>query len=85
MSGEMLDTSPDARCVYFERLAEMTPSERLALMRSGNRMIRGIVEAAIRSEHPDISEEELRTRVAVRFYGRETVARVLGDLPADAR
>jgi hypothetical protein len=85
MFGEMLDTTPEAKRFYFERLAEMTPSDRLALMRKGSRMIRRLAEAAVRREHPDLSAEELRARVAVRLYGRETVEGVLGPLPADAR
>jgi len=85
MSGEMLDTSPEAKRYYFERLAKLTPGERLALMRESTRMIRHLAEAAIRREHPDASTEELQARLAVRLYGRETVERVLGPLPADAR
>jgi hypothetical protein len=85
MFGEMLDTTPQARRFYFETLAKLTPSERLALMRQSNRMIRRLAEAAIRQEHPDASTEEVRARLAVRLYGRETVERVLGSLPADAR
>jgi hypothetical protein len=85
MSGEMLDTSPEAKRFDFERLARLTPGERLALMGEQSRMIRHLAEAAIRREHPDASHEELRARLAVRLYGRETVERVLGPLPADAR
>lgn len=85
MSGEMLDTSQEAKRFYFERLSKLTPSERLALMRESSRMIRNLAEAAVRREHPDVSTEELRTRLAVRLYGREAVERVLGPLPADAR
>jgi hypothetical protein len=85
MSVEMLDTTPEAKRFYFDRLAKLTPCERLALMRESSRMIRNLAEAAVRREHPDASPEEVRTRLAVRLYGRETVERVLGPLPADAR
>lgn len=85
MIGEMLDTSPEAKRFYFERLSSMTCSERLALMRESSRMIRSIAEAAVRREHPDASPAELRARLGVRLYGREIVERVLGTVPADAR
>lgn len=81
----MLDTSPAAKRFYFERLAKLTPGERLALMRASSRMIRKLAEAALRREHPDASPEELRARFAVRLYGKAAVERVLGPLPADAR
>lgn len=85
MFGEMLDTSPEAKRFYFERLAMLTPGERLALMRASSRMIRGLAEAALRREHPNASPEELRARLAVRLYGRAAVEGVLGRVPADAR
>lgn len=85
MSGAMLDTTPEAQRFYFEKLSKLTTSERLALMRECNRMVRYLAESAIRREHPHVSPEELRTRLAVRFYGRETVEHVLGSVPADAR
>lgn len=83
MLGEMLDTSPEAKRFYYQRLAQLTPSERLALMREASRMIRALAETSIRREHPDASPEELQARVAVRLYGRATVERVLGPLPPD--
>lgn len=85
MFGEMLDTSPEAKRVYFERLAKLSAGERLALMRASSRMIRQIAEAALRREHPDASPEEFRARLAVRLYGRAAVEGVLGPLPSDAR
>lgn len=36
MFGEMLDTSPEAKRFCFERLAKLTPGERLALMRASS-------------------------------------------------
>lgn len=85
MFGEPLDTSPEAKRFYFERLATLTRTERLALMRESSRMIRRLAEAALRREHPQASAEELRARLAVRLYGRAVVEGVLGPLPADAR
>ena len=85
MVGEMLDTSPEAKRIYYERLAQLTPAERLTMMRRSSRMIRTLAEASIRREHPSAAAEEMRIRVAVRLYGRELVERLLGPAPADAR
>ena len=85
MSDEMLDTSPHAKRFHYERLARLTSSERLALMRESSRMVRMVAESAIRSQYPNASDEEVLARLAVRLYGRDVVERVLPDLPADAR
>lgn len=83
--GEMLDTPPEARRFYYARLAALTPAERLAILFAQNRLVREIAEASIRRAHPGIEAGELRVRLAVRMYGRETVERVLGDIPENAR
>ena len=85
MLGEMLDTSPEAKRRYFARLAQLTPSARLALMRESSRMIRQLAEAAVRRDYPHASPDEVRMRLAVRLYGRDVVEPVLRPLPADAR
>lgn len=65
------DTSPKAREVYFRRLREMTPSERLnigvALWEAGNSLQR----AAIRRNHPDADEAEITFRIAETRFGAE--------------
>jgi hypothetical protein len=81
----MLDTTPAARRFYYERLAAMSPSDRLAMMFSQSRMVRRLAETSIKREHPDATPEELRARLAVRLYGREIAERVLGEVPRDAR
>ena len=65
------DTSPRAREVYFRRLAEMTPSERIgigaALWASGDSLQR----AATRRMYPDADDAEINFRIAVTRYGAE--------------
>ncbi len=72
------DTSPGAREIYFRRLAEMTPSERIdigaALWAAGDALQR----AAVRREHPDASEEEITVHLAVTRFGRELACKVYG-------
>lgn len=65
------DTSPQAREVYFRRLAEMTPSERIgigaALWASGHALQR----AATRRMYPDADDAEINFRIAVTRYGAD--------------
>ena len=65
------DTSPRAREVYFRRLAEMTPSERIdigvALFAAGDSLQR----AATRHMYPDADDAEINYRLAVTRYGAE--------------
>ena len=83
--GEMLDTSPEARRKYYAGLAALTSTQRLAIACAQTRAVRALAEAAIRRDHPDISLQELRARLAVRLYGRSLAETVLGDVPPDAR
>jgi len=65
------DISPRAREVYFRRLAEMTPSERIdigvALFAAGDSLQR----AATRHMYPDADDAEINYRLAVTRYGAE--------------
>ena len=47
--------------------------------------VRELALAGIRQRFPGASEAELRVRLAVRLYGRVTVARAFRDIQPDAR
>ena len=74
------DTSPRAAEVYFRRLAEMTPSERLnlgaALWAAGDSLQR----SAARRMFPDADETEINFRIAVSRYGEELARRAYRKL-----
>ena len=65
------DTSQKAAEVYFRRLSEMTPSERLrwgvALWEAGDALQR----AAIRRKNPHADEAEITFQLAVARFGPE--------------
>jgi hypothetical protein len=65
------DTSPRAREVYFQRLKEMTPSERLsvaaALWEAGD----SVQRAAARRQKPQAAEAEITFHIAVSRFGSE--------------
>lgn len=70
------DTSPSAREMYFRRLAEMTPSERVhigaALWADGDCLQR----AAVRREHPGADDDEIAFQLAVTRFGADLARRV---------
>jgi hypothetical protein len=68
---ELSDTSPKARDVYYRRLAEMTPSERLsvgaALWKAGDTLQRSVIHR----DYPDADSDEINFRLAVTRYGEQ--------------
>jgi hypothetical protein len=70
------DTSPKAEAVYYRRLAEMTPAERIniavGLCKAGDSLQR----AALRRAYPDADESEITYRIAVTRLGEELARKV---------
>jgi hypothetical protein len=65
-------------------LRAQAPSQRLAQAASLTRTVRELAAAGIRQRHPAASAEEVRVRLAVRIYGRETARRLFESIPDDA-
>ena len=63
------DTSAEAREVYFRRLEEMTPSERVAIGTALWQAGDGLQRAAARRQYPDADDEEITFQVAVTRFG----------------
>lgn len=70
------DTSPEVQEVYFRRLAEMTPAERLSVGAALWRMGDSLQRAAMRRLHPDADEAEINFHVAVTRFGPELARKV---------
>lgn len=72
------DTSEKARDVYFRRLAEMTPAERLdvgvALFEAGH----SLQCAGIRRRFPLADDREIAYRIAVTRFGEELARKAYG-------
>lgn len=79
------DTSPEAQARYHEHLRRLTPVERFRAALALTAGVRNLAMIGLRQRHPHASPEELRTRLAVRLYGREVAARLYGEVPEDAR
>jgi hypothetical protein len=68
---KLTDTSPKASQVYFERLAAMTPSERVrlgvALWEAGHSLQCSVA----RRKYPHADEDEIAFQVAVTRFGEK--------------
>lgn len=73
-----VDTSPKAREVYFRRLAEMTPSERLAIGAALWRAEDSLQRSAMRRLHPLADDGEINFRIAVTRFGPTLARKVYG-------
>jgi hypothetical protein len=78
------DTSRAGLSRYHQLLRAQQPYERLAQAAALTRMVRELAEAGIRQRHPSASEAEVRVRLTVRLYGRETAQRLFRHIPEDA-
>jgi hypothetical protein len=74
---EMHDTSPEMAALYIRLLAERSGEERFLMGCDMFDTSRALVCAGLTAESPWKSEEELRVRLFLRFYGR--------DFPPDER
>lgn len=78
MLGEMLDTSPAQRDVYYARLRGLTVQQRAAMLTRLCRGVRTLAEAGIRHQYPGITDAEVRRELTVRLYGEAVAQRLLG-------
>lgn len=67
----MNDTSPEAERVYWQRLSELTPAEKVGIAWNLWLTADALQRAGIRHEFPDASEEEVRYVLASRRFGEE--------------
>jgi hypothetical protein len=65
------DTSPKAREVYFQRLREMTPAQRLDLGAALWEAADALQRAAARHKNPHAHEAEIAFGLAVSRFGSE--------------
>lgn len=80
----MIDTSPQADARYHELLRRMPPENRLEAAIRLSQAVRELALAGIRARHPEADDQELRVRLTVRLYGRDSALRLFGHVPDDA-
>lgn len=72
------DTSPKAQEVYFRRLAEMTPAERVQIGVDLWEAAHSLQLATMRRQYPDADEAEIIFRIAVTRFGEELARKAYG-------
>ncbi len=77
------DTDPAALEVFLDLQRKMPPEQKLAMVFGAIRLMSGLVESAIRTEHPHASDREIFLRVAARHLDRETMIRAYGWDPQE--
>jgi len=77
--GRMRDTHPKARAKYFELLRQAGPQRRLEACLSLSRTVRQLAIAGIKQMHPhqNLTDQEIRQKLAERPYGTEVAQRLL--------
>jgi hypothetical protein len=70
-----LDTSPEAERFLIEGYRRMSPSDKLARVFSLNRMIEQLQRARITADYGEMTEREMRLRLAALRLGRETMVK----------
>jgi len=75
------DTQPDAESVQIELLRQAPPWRKLQLLGQMIQTCRMLALSGLRRRHPDETPEELLLRLAMLVLGRETAARVYGQVP----
>jgi hypothetical protein len=78
------DTPPEQLRRYHDKLRALSASARMEVVVALSRAVRELAEAGIRQRHPEASDHEVRMRLAVRLYGRQTAERLFGRVPDDA-
>jgi len=81
MTTLLADTQPDAESVQIEPLRQPPPWRKLQLLGQMIQTCRMLAPSGLRHRHPDETPEELLLRLAMLVLGRETAARVHGQVP----
>jgi hypothetical protein len=77
------DTTPEIERLQIERLRQMPPWRKMALMAEMGQTVRLLALAGLRQRHPDDTPAQRQRRLADLLLGPELAARVYGPLPED--
>jgi hypothetical protein len=77
------DTTPEIERLQVERLRQMPPWRKMALMAEMSQTIRLLALAGLRQRHPDDTPAQRQRRLADLMLGPELAARVYGPLLED--
>jgi len=67
----MFDTHPDVAIRFRDLMMSKTGQQRLLMGCSMYDTAKKIVRSAIHNSHPEITDEEMKKEIFLRFYGKE--------------
>ena len=73
------DTSANARAVQEEILRNLSPQERLQMVRDLTIGVQELAFAAIRQAKPQLTDDEIWLQLAARRLGADLVLRIYGE------
>jgi hypothetical protein len=74
--SQLSDTHPHIRNIIIEGYRRMTPQQKLRCVSDMTNSVQQMAASRIRKQYGDISESELRLRLASLWLDRETMIRV---------
>jgi len=79
MKTQSRDTTPEVEEILVERYRQMSPQEKIGIVRDLNQTVLTMALAGIRHRHgPNLSERETRLRLAALWLDRDTMIKVYG-------
>lgn len=81
MSALFPDTHPKMEALQFELWRSASPTRKMQMLAQLNQSARILALAGLRSQYPQISDDELHRRLAGLLLGEEIACKVYGPLP----
>ncbi len=77
------DTHPEIERLQVQRLRQMPPWRKMALVGEMSRTVRTLALAGLRQRHPDDTSAQRQRRLADLLLGPDLAAKVYGPLPKE--
>ena len=77
------DTPPEIERLQVQRLRQMPPWRKMALVGEMSRTVRTLALAGLRQRHPDDTSAQRQRRLADLLLGPDLAAKVYGPLPKE--
>jgi hypothetical protein len=80
MSSLYSDTHPKVEALQIELWRQATPTRKMHMLAQLNASVRMLALAGLRSRFPNVTETELRRRLADLLLGEELARKVYGEM-----
>ncbi len=80
MTSLYTDTHPKIEAMQIRLWREASPTRKMNMVAQLNKSARLLALTGLRSQYPQISESELRLKLAVLLYGEELANKVYGEV-----